>query len=338
MTIRRHDLVPHGGRVLVGLSGGPDSVALVHLLLELQRQDELSVVALAHFNHHLRAEAADDDERFCRSFAAGLSLPLEVGHADVRAVAAAERRSVEDAARMVRYAFLEQAATRAGADAIAVGHTRDDQAETFLLRLIRGAGPRGLAGIHPRAGRVVRPLIDITRAELRAYTAERQLAFCEDATNQDLRIPRNRVRHELLPYLEREFSPNVVDVLAREASIAREDEDRLQGESIELVGSIVLEGNATDNGLLELDAAALASLHPALASRVAREILARAARQVRRIPARHPPSRTGAGWGSLRGAEPAGCAGGQARRADRARKDAAKTVFELFSVFAVYSW
>jgi tRNA(Ile)-lysidine synthase len=150
-----------------------------------------------------------------------------------------------------------------------VGHSADDQAETFLLRLIRGAGPRGLAGILPRSGRVVRPLIDIPRVDLRQYTASRQLESREDTSNADLDIPRNRVRHELLPYLQREFSPGISGVLAREAAIARVDEDRLQQEAIDLAASIVL----TNRDAVSVDIAALTSLHPALASRVARMAL-----------------------------------------------------------------
>ena len=268
-TVRRHDLIARGGRVVVGLSGGPDSVALVHLLLELQAAGELSVAGLAHFNHQLRGADADGDEAFCRAMAAALGLPLEVGSADVRALARAERRSVEDAARAARYGFLEDAADRLGADVIAVGHSADDQAETFLLRLIRGAGARGLAGILPRSGRVIRPLIEIPRVDLRQYTAGRQLDSREDSSNADLEIPRNRVRHELLPYLQREFSPGISGVLAREAAIARDDEDRLQQEAIDLAASIVL--RSKDGA--DVDTAALTSLHPALASRVARMAL-----------------------------------------------------------------
>ena len=253
----------------MALSGGPDSVALVHLLLELQAAGELSVAGLAHFNHQLRGADADGDEAFCRTMAAALGLPIEVGRGDVRALARDERRSVEDAARAARYAFLEDAADRLSAGVIAVGHSADDQAETFLLRLIRGAGPRGLAGILPRAGRVVRPLIDIPRVDLRQYTATRQLESREDTSNADLDIPRNRVRHELLPYLQREFSPGISGVLAREAAIAREDEDRLQQEAIDLAASIVLRGRDA----VDVDTAALTSLHPALASRVARMAL-----------------------------------------------------------------
>ncbi|MDQ3211189.1 MAG: tRNA lysidine(34) synthetase TilS, partial [Acidobacteriota bacterium] len=152
-TIRRHALIPPGGRVLAAVSGGADSVALVHLLRELEPAGHVRVVGIAHFNHQLRGAESDADEAFCRGLAATLELPIECGGADVRAAAAAERRSIEDAARVLRYAFLERAADALGAAAVAVGHSRDDQAETFLLRLLRGSGARGLAGILPRAGR-----------------------------------------------------------------------------------------------------------------------------------------------------------------------------------------
>lgn len=283
-TVRKHGLIEPGGRVVAAVSGGPDSVALLHLLLELHGAGELIVAGLAHFNHQLRGADADADEAFCAALAAELGLPIEIGRGDVRALARAEGRSVEDAARSVRYAFLEQAADRLSAAAIAIGHSLDDQAETFLLRLMRGAGPRGLAGILPRAGRVVRPLIDLRRAELRDYAAGRRLVFREDATNADLAIPRNRVRHELMPYLAREFSPGIAAVLAREAEIARTDEDYLERQAIDLASLIVLRtGTAADRlepgaaGRVRVDAGALTSLHPALASRVARLALTAAA-------------------------------------------------------------
>ena len=269
-TIRRHALLARGGRALVALSGGPDSVALAHLLLELQAAGELTVAGFAHVNHQLRGADADEDEAFCREMAAALGLPIEVARVDVRAAAREAGRSIEDMARELRYAFFEQAIDRLAADAIAVGHSLDDQAETFLLRLVRGSGARGLAGILPRAGRVIRPLLDISRADLRQYAADRALAFRTDLSNADLAIPRNRVRHELIPYLEREFSPGISRVLAREAAIAREEENRLQQEAIDFTSSIVLR---TTGGKIEVDASALRSLHPALATRVARNAL-----------------------------------------------------------------
>jgi tRNA(Ile)-lysidine synthase len=243
-TVRMHGLIVPGGRVLVALSGGPDSVTLLHVLRELEAVGEFQVAGVGHYNHQLRGAAADLDEQFCRELADTLGIPFEAGRGDVRAMARAARRSVEDAARIARYQFLDEAANRLRADVIAVGHSLDDQAETFLLRLLRGAGPRGLAGIRPRAGRVVRPLLDVRRADIRAHAAEHRLAFREDATNDDCSVPRNRVRHGLMPYLEREFSPGIVEVLAREAAIAREDEDRLQREAIDLAASIVLTSNS----------------------------------------------------------------------------------------------
>jgi tRNA(Ile)-lysidine synthase len=270
LTIQRHALLARGGRVLVALSGGPDSVALVHILLELQTEGDLTVAALAHFNHQLRGADADADEAFCCNMAAALDLPIDVGRGDVRGVARDAGRSIEDVARELRYAFFEQAAGRFSVDAIAVGHSLDDQAETFVLRLVRGSGSRGLAGILPRAGRVIRPLIDLARADLRQYALDRGLVSRDDASNRDLAIPRNRVRHELIPYLEREFSPGISRLLAREAALAREDEDRLQEEAIDFASSIVLRTTA---GIIEIDAVALRSLHQALASRVARHAL-----------------------------------------------------------------
>src|ERR671912_210558 len=160
-TIRRDAHVPKGARVIVALSGGADSVALVHVLRDLDAEGELTLAGVAHFNHQLRGAAADEDERFCGALAAEVNLAVEVGRGDVRALARQEGRSIEDAARTLRYQFLERAAETLGAEFIAVAHTRDDQAETFLLRLIRGAGSRGLAGIRPRAGRVIRPLLDL---------------------------------------------------------------------------------------------------------------------------------------------------------------------------------
>ena len=278
-TIRRYGMLPPGGRVGVALSGGPDSVALLHLLRELDTQGEVVLAGAAHFNHRLRGAASDGDEAFCRELTASLGVPLEVGAGDVKALAGLERRSVEDAARRMRYGFLAEAADRLGADAMAVGHSLDDQAETFLLRLLRGSGTRGLGAIRPKAGLVVRPLIDIRRETLRQFAADRGLSFRDDETNADVAVPRNRVRHELLPYLEREFSPRIVEVLAREAALARDDDDRLETEAIDFARSIVLTTTAdkssrSDGGpVVRIDAGALTSLHPALASRVARQAL-----------------------------------------------------------------
>ena len=219
--VRQHGLIAPGARVLAAVSGGSDSVALVHLLRDLAAAGDLQLAGLAHFNHQLRP-AAGDEQQFAAGIAASLGVPFFVDGEDVAARAARESRSVEDAARTARHAFLERARITAGADVIALGHTRDDQAETVLLRLIRGAGPRGLAGMHPRNGRIVRPLLGCRRDELRAWLDERTLSFVEDESNEDVAIPRNRVRAELLPLLAARFNPGIVDVLADQADVARD--------------------------------------------------------------------------------------------------------------------
>ncbi len=276
-------MLPAGGRVVVALSGGPDSVALLHVLLSLQARGELVVAGVAHFNHGLRGVAADADEEFCRALTLSLRLPFRTSRGDVRARAAAEHRSIEDAARASRYEFLAGTVRELNASAVAIGHTLDDQAETFLLRLIRGAGSRGLAGIRPKNGVVIRPLLEIRRRALREYADEHQLTFRTDESNTDVSIPRNRIRHELIPLLERDYSSGIAEVLAREADSARQDEDKLHNDAIDLAASVVLSSTPSEMSLaasggapihkVSVDAAALTALHPALAARVAREAL-----------------------------------------------------------------
>jgi tRNA(Ile)-lysidine synthase len=271
-TIRRHALLRDGSRVLVGLSGGADSVALLLLLRELERAGSLAVAGAAHLNHRLRGAEADEDQAFCAALAGRLDVPFRAERTDVAALARAQKRSIEDAARSARYAFFERAAGDVDADVIAVAHTQEDQAETFLLRLLRGSGTRGLAAIQPRAGRVVRPLLEIAREELRAYLASRGQPFREDSSNADVTVPRNRIRHELIPYLESHFSPRITDVLSREAALARQDEEFLHEEAIKLAARIVLTDVA-----VRIDAVGLSRAPRALSSRVAQAALQRLA-------------------------------------------------------------
>src|SRR5258708_848967 len=271
-TIGRYALLRDGRRVLVGLSGGADSVALLLLLRELERDGVLTIAGAAHLNHRLRGAEADEDEAFCAALAARLEVPFRAERTDVAALARAQKRSIEDAARSARHEFFARAAGDLDAGVIAVAHTKEDQAETFLLRLLRGSGTRGLAAIQPRAGRVVRPLLEIAREELRAYLRSRGQAFREDSSNANVTIPRNRIRHELIPYLESHFSPGITDVLAREAALARQDEEFLHAEAIKLAARIVLTDVA-----VRIDAVGLSRAHRALSSRVAQAALQRLA-------------------------------------------------------------
>ena len=264
-AIRRHDLVPRGSRIVIGLSGGADSVALAVLLGELGESDGFEVARLAHLNHGLRGQTADEDETFCRSLAASLALPIDVERVDVGAVARERRQSIEEAGRAARYRFFGHVADLVGADRIAVGHTLEDQAETFLLNLLRGAGSRGLSGMHPRSGRIIRPLLDIRHSELREFLAARGVSFREDETNQDTSLLRNRLRHVVIPFLEAQVSPGVMAVLARDAAIARDDAAWMDAEATRAWDRIA---RAAGQGVV-LDAAALSHETPALGRRVA---------------------------------------------------------------------
>ena len=208
-------------------------------------------MSLAHLNHRLRCSAARD-EQFCRELANRVGLPIAVESIDVASYAQTQRLSVEDSARRLRYDFLARVAESVSADRIAVGHTRDDQAETFLLKLIRGAGLTGLGGIYPRRGKVVRPLLDVGRADLRRYLESRGQPWVDDETNEDLSNPRNRVRHKVLPELEIVGSASGA-AIARAAAIIRED-----GQWLDELGERRFEALVTrSNTGLEIDVSGL---------------------------------------------------------------------------------
>lgn len=264
-TITRHALAGADDRVAVAVSGGPDSVALVFLLREIAPDLGFTLAGLVHLNHGLRGADADTDESFVCDLADRLDLPCSFARADVATRARDTRQSIEAASREMRYEFFERAASDLGATRVATGHTLDDQAETVLLRLLRGTGSRGLGGIRVRRGAYIRPLLDCRRAELRRYLLARDEPFREDASNFDRRIPRNRIRHDLLPVVE-DLAPGGVRALARAAEWAADDETFLEGEAIERARSHVL----SDGGGVQLKVEGLAGLPPALARRVVR--------------------------------------------------------------------
>lgn len=220
-------LLPPGGGVLCAVSGGADSVYLLCRLCELRESLGLRVWA-AHYNHCLRGAESDRDEAFVRSLCAGLGVEAYSGRGEVAAFARENGLGTEDAARRLRYAFLEQTADALGADAIATAHTADDNAETMLLNLARGAGLRGLCGIPPRRGRVIRPILGVTRAEIDAYLELKGVGHVEDSTNAGDDYARNRIRHHAVPAL-RSVNPEFSRAASRAAALLRRDEEFLEG-------------------------------------------------------------------------------------------------------------
>ena len=212
-----------GDRVGVAVSGGADSVALLRLLIELQ--PKLGVVlCVIHLNHQLRGRAADADEKFVAKLAERHGLEFFVERVNVATRAKREKLNVEDAARRARYEFFASLVKQGKLTRIATAHTADDQAETVLAHMLRGAGLAGIAGIHPASGDVVRPLLGIRRAALRVYLKEKKQTWREDATNRDTTKLRARIRKKLIPLLAKQFQPATVEHLAALSDFAREDD------------------------------------------------------------------------------------------------------------------
>lgn len=266
-----------GDRVGVACSGGPDSVALLRVLLELRDELGIVVAAVVHFNHKLRGEDSEADSRFVRGLAEKHGLEFLHSAADTAAAAQASGEGLEAAARKLRYEFFGDQLRSRKLDCIATGHTLDDQAETVLMRVLRGAGTRGLASIRPMvrvatvedaAKRIVRPLLGARRHDVLTYLTELGQDFREDASNQDPKFLRNRIRHELLPLLERDYNPQVAQTLAHIAEIARAEEQHWEREVSEAWRQLA-QWRATGDGRgLVLHAAALAALPLALQRRL----------------------------------------------------------------------
>lgn len=282
--VREQRLLQPGDRVAVAVSGGADSVALLRALVEL-RQELGIVLSVAHFHHGIRGAEADADRDFVRALADQLGLELHLEAGDAPAYARAHRLSLETAARDLRHAWFARLISDKQTDKIATAHTLDDQAETVLMRLVRGAGVRGLSGIFPvqEEKRLVRPLLTVTRQEVESYLKTLGQAWREDSTNQDPAHTRNRVRHQLLPMLERDFNPAIRGSLADLAETARAEADYWDQQVASALARVSRPGKPSRSGrntsgaasrTVALDLAALTSLPLALERQVLHHVAA----------------------------------------------------------------
>ena len=263
-------LLSPGDRVLAAVSGGPDSLCLLHVLWTEREVRGLGSVEAAHLDHGLRGKESAAEADWVAAWCAERGIVCHLGRANV---GAKRGQSVQEAARAARYAFLERTATAIGADKIATGHTRDDQVETVLANILRGSGLDGLSGIPERRGRIIRPLLDMTRVEVEAYNAAHGLSPRQDPSNLSAEhYTRNRIRLELLPELRRDYNARVDDALLRLSGIAARDSDYVAQQAAAALADVT---RAEDAAHLELDRAALARLHPALLRYVLRQAIER---------------------------------------------------------------
>jgi tRNA(Ile)-lysidine synthase len=270
-TVQRHHMFSDGELIMVAFSGGPDSVCLLDVLERLKSKYGVRL-CLAHFNHKLRGRAAEEDALFAEEVAKRRKMMFVSSAGDVADYAKEHRLSTEEAGRILRYEFFLRSSLSTGAAKVALGHTADDQAETILMRLIRGAGPGGLAGIPPtrplnetKGITIVRPLINTWRSDIMQFLEEKKLVFREDASNKEPDYFRNRIRLQLIPHLEKEFNPQIKQRLAGTASSLAIENDFLAKEGSLLAEEVVLERRPH---WVVFDAKMLGGLHPALRARI----------------------------------------------------------------------
>jgi tRNA(Ile)-lysidine synthase len=269
-----------GQRLLAAVSGGVDSMVLLDALACLR--ERLGVrLHVAHVHHGLRGRAADGDAAFVVAEAARLGVGVSIARLHPGSRRPGE--SVQVWARAARYGHLDAMAKRVGASYIAVAHTQDDQAETVLLNLLRGTGPRGLAGMPATRRRILRPMLQVSRCEVEAYATSRQLAFREDASNASDAYRRNRIRHRLLPLLVKEYNPRVVESLAGLAALMREDDSALA----EAADRLLAESGRTMDGALTLDVPALSAAPPAVVRRTIQAAYRQASQMAHSLTRRH---------------------------------------------------
>ena len=299
-SLTRHRLVSPGDRVLVAVSGGPDSVALLAALYRLAPARGITLV-VAHLHHGLRGPAADGDARRVQALANRLALPLASRRVDAAAEARHRRLSLETAGRQLRYAFLQEAAAAHGCNKIALGHQRNDNAELVLMNLIRGAGPLGLAAMPPmRSGRFIRPLLSVDREQVLAFLEAIGADYGEDETNRELDHRRNWIRRVLLPLIAQQANPAIVDALNRTAAIGRDEEAWLGRMAADLYRTVRV--HETPERVI-LDCGALGRLAPAARRRVVRHAIGRLRNDLHRITLAHVE----AALGLVAGTGPARC-------------------------------
>jgi tRNA(Ile)-lysidine synthase len=282
-TIKKHEMSRPGDHVLAAVSGGADSVAMLHMLHGLREHLGI-MLSVAHMDHRIRGEAARREAAFVQELANRLGIACVSEARDVPEHKIASGLSLQEAAREVRYGFFRDTMAAAGANKLALGHHADDQAETVLMRLVRGASLKGLAGIPAcRDGYIIRPLIEVERREIEAWLCERGIEFVPDTSAGEQHYLRNRIRHQLLPLLREEYNPGIVATLGRTAGLLRQDEQELET----LVETMIRSHVETRQDGHTISIAALQEAGPDLHGRIVRQIIAGLKGDMRELTEKH---------------------------------------------------
>lgn len=283
-TIKRYKLINKGDKILIGVSGGADSVCLLYLLRALRKELNLSL-HIAHLNHMLRGKDACEDADFVSKLAIKLNMPITLKEADVGRYK--QKRSLEEAAREIRLHFLFEAARKIKADKIALGHNRDDQAETILMRILRGSGLQGLSGISAKKQMdsfvIIRPLIEIERKDIEAFLKNRKVKPRIDKSNLEEVYFRNRIRRKLLPEIKK-YNPNIKEILANTAESVAIDYDYILGNGLKIFEKLKI-GKAKSRVKLVLKK--FFKLHPSLQNMILRLVFLKLKGDTRRLTYRH---------------------------------------------------
>lgn len=268
-TIDKYGLINENENIIIGVSGGHDSIALLNVLYEISKKRAFNIY-VAHINHGIRGEEADKDEEYVKSICQGLNIPFYSKRVNMNDYAAKHKISSEEAGREIRYSFFQELLAKVGGGKIAVAHNKNDQAETLIMRFLRGTGTDGLKGMHYRNGEIIRPLLDIDRKEIEEYCEINKLNPRVDKTNLEPIYSRNKVRLELIPYIQENFNSGIIDTLARTARLMDADSGYLNHQGIEAYKKVLTN---YDNNQIIIDRQKLKGYPYAMKSRVIRNTI-----------------------------------------------------------------
>lgn len=237
-TITKHQMLQNGDKIVVGVSGGPDSMTLLSILLKLKEKHNLKLY-IAHINHMIRKNAIIDEE-YVKNFCEKNNLEYYIKRANVRKQAKKEKKSLEEKGREIRYNFFEEVLKNTNSNKIAIAHNLNDRVETIIMNTIRGTGPSGLKGIEAKRGKYIRPLLEVEREEIEKYCEENKINPRHDETNDDTTYTRNKIRNIVIPYLKDEFNPNIIKSIIRLSDITKEEQEYINKEVKKVYNDIII--------------------------------------------------------------------------------------------------